>query len=131
MRKTDINSLSDIYKRLIVEQDMSNIQPSSDVAYDKLNQDLRENNFTTTSGEPIVVFYTMRISNTEPDILHNAAGPAVTFGSGGEGNEFYFIKNKLVEKDSPEYVEAAADLNYKVNMQGMDEEPVEDFSPFR
>jgi hypothetical protein len=132
MRKTDIKSLGDIYKRLIVEQDMSKSQPGSDVAYDKLNQNLRENSFTASdSGEPIVVFYTKKPpSDDENDKLHNAAGPAVIFGQGGEGNEFYFIEGQLVEKDSPEYREAAANLRYKSSMQGIDEEPVEDFSAF-
>lgn len=117
MKKKDISKLSDIYSLIIEQADGGIPQGSSDVAYDKLDQNLRENNFTTTSGEPIVVFYTKKISDTEPDILHNAAGPAVTFGSGGEGNEFYFIDNKLVEKDSKEFRAAQAQMGYKASFK--------------
>jgi len=117
MKKKDISKLSDIYSLIIEQADGAIPQGSSDVAYDKLDQNLRENNFTTTSGEPIVVFYTKKISDTEPDILHNAAGPAVTFGSGGEGNEFYFIDNKLVEKDSKEFRAAQAQMGYKASFK--------------
>lgn len=117
MKKKDITKLSDIYSLIIEQADGAMPQSSSDAAYDKLGQNLRENNFTTTSGEPIVVFYTKKISDTEPDILHRADGPAVTFGSGGEGNEFYFIDNKLVEKDSKEFRAAQADLRTKVSFK--------------
>ena len=116
MNKKDINSISDIYSLILEQADGGMPLASEDVAYDKLDQNLRENEFYTTGGETIVKFYTKKISDTEPDLLHNAAGPAVTFGSGGEGNEFYFIDGKLTTPDTKEYKAAAATITYNKNM---------------
>jgi len=110
MNKKDMNNLADL-ARLVLEQveDPSTITSSGDALYNKERQNLRENNFTTTSGDPIVKFYTMRPkSENENDILHNAAGPAVIFGDGGEGNEFYFINDEKIDgPEDPRYVNAS------------------------
>ena len=110
MNKKDINKLADL-ARLVLEQveDPSTMTSSGDALYNKEGQNLRENNFTTASGEPIVKFYTKRPkSENENDILHNATGPAVIFGEGGEGNEFYFLDDeKLDGPDDPRFVNAS------------------------
>jgi len=129
MRKTDINSLSDIYQMISeqAEGGSGDIQATSDASYDKLGQSLRENKFVITDApDGTVLFYTMApASNDENDKLHNAAGPAVVFGSGGPGNEFYFLKGKLVDKDSKEYRAAAAELSFSADVKGAGEEDVD------
>ncbi len=47
----------------------------------------------------IVLFTTMKISENENDVLHNAFGPAVIFENGGEGNEFWFDEGKPVKPE--------------------------------
>jgi hypothetical protein len=47
----------------------------------------------------IVMFTTMKISENENDVLHNAFGPAVIFENGGEGNEFWFDEGKPVKPE--------------------------------
>jgi hypothetical protein len=137
MRKNDISSLNDIYKLIAEQVDESggDIKASSDAKYDKLGQNLRENQFVINdSPDGTVLFYTMKpASDDENDKLHNAAGPAVVFGSGGPGNEFYFIEGKLMDKDSKEYRAAAAEVNFSATLKaGGDEAGMEDvdFSEF-
>ena len=110
MRKSDIQSLGDI-ARLILEgtAGAENLNNSADHLYDKLGQNLRLNDFMDGS-KPIVMFYTMKISDTENDVLHNEAGPAIVFANEqGEYDEsdpelaFYFINDAKVDPNSPEW----------------------------
>lgn len=110
MRKSDIQSLGDI-ARLILEgtADAENLNNTANHLYDKLGQNLRLNDFMDGS-KPIVMFYTMKISDTENDVLHNEAGPAIVFANErGEYDEsdpelaFYFINDAKVDPNSPEW----------------------------
>lgn len=113
-----MNNLSNIAQRIleaVSQPGATAAQPTNaDDLYTELDQDLRLNQFDDEGGAPIVVFYTMKINDKENDVLHNAAGPAVTFGSGGDGEVFYFINGKQVEPDSDEYKNAAAALSIDV-----------------
>ena len=85
-----------------------------DTAYDKLGQNLRENRYSN-GDKGIVLFYTLRPSDTENDKIHNAIGPAVILGDANgkfdENNKeltFYFIDGKQVEgPEDPEFINAA------------------------
>jgi hypothetical protein len=135
MRKNDINSLNDIYKLIAEQVDESggDIKASSDAKYNKLGQNLRENQFVINdSPDGTVLFYTMKpASDDENDKLHNAAGPAVVFGEGGPGNEFYFIEGKLMDPASKEYRAYAADLTFKADVAETGMEADTDFSAFQ
>lgn len=110
MRKSDIQSLGDI-ARLILEgtAGAENLNNSADHLYDKLGQNLRLNDFMDGS-KPIVMFYTKKISDTENDVLHNAAGPAIVFANErGEYDQedpelaFYFLDDAKVDPNSSEW----------------------------
>jgi hypothetical protein len=132
LKKSDITDISSIYQMIIEQVTEGGATSSSSSLYDKLGQNLRENKFETTGGETIVVFYTKKISDDENDILHNASGPAVTFGSGGEGNEFYFIDGKLVEKDSKEFRAANSAMTFKQDVEDVGDEAADtDFGMFQ
>lgn len=105
----------------------SSIEYGSDTAYDKLGQNLRENNYKD-GDRGIVLFYTERPSDEENDKLHNAAGPAVVFANdAGEYDEsnpeltFYFIHGKQVEGPSdPEYMNAGSSVAAKSSQDVQD-----------
>jgi hypothetical protein len=128
MKKKDIELLSSLFNQVILQenagnegeaeankklQELVNIKAYSENKYDKLDQGLRENYFTTADDKPIVLFYTMKVSEDKNDLLHNAAGPAVVFEGGGDGNEFYFINGKQVDPESDEFKTAQAEVEYQ------------------
>lgn len=113
MRKSDIQSMGDI-ARLILEgtAGAENLGNSADHLYDKLGQNLRLNDYKDGSKN-IVMFYTKKPSDTENDVLHNEAGPAVVFANAqGEYDEsdpelaFYFLNNEKVDPNSPAWKSA-------------------------
>jgi hypothetical protein len=115
MRKSDIRSMGDI-ARLILENaaGAGGVSSNSSALYDKLGQNLRENEFNN-NGKGIVMFYTMKPSDDENDKLHNAAGPAVIFADSSgnynpddEENTFYFINGERVDPASKTYTAAAS-----------------------
>lgn len=120
MRKSDINGMADIFQRMITEAAGSGVNPAPSTGgnlYSYGPENLRENNYTSDSGEPIVLFYTKKISDTENDILHNSDGPAVIFGKGGEGNEFFFLDGQKLDmadpKDAKRFRAASAEVTYR------------------
>jgi len=107
MRKSDIQSMSDI-ARLILESSAGgeSVENTADHLYDKLGQNLRLNDYRDGSKK-ITMFYTKKPSDTENDVLHNEAGPAVIFANEqGEYDEndpklaFYFINGEKVDPNS-------------------------------
>ena len=126
MRKSDIQSLGDI-ARLILENaaGAENLNNTANHLYDKLKQKLRLNDFMDGS-KPIVMFYTMKISDTENDVLHNASGPAIVFANDqGVYDEsdpelaFYFLNDKRVEVTDKEWKVATHELKYRSNKQDL------------
>lgn len=113
MRKSDIRSLGDI-ARLILENaaDAENLNNTADHLYTKKGQSLRLNDFRD-GNTPIVMFYTKKISDTENDVLHNAAGPAIIFANAqGEYDQedpelaFYFLDDEKVDPNSQRWTDA-------------------------
>lgn len=123
MNRKDINNLNDMFMRVLTEAAGNPVSSNSSAAYDKLDQNLRENKFTKDSGETLVLFYTLNPGTGGNDILHNAAGPAVIFGDGGDGNEFYFINGEQVEPTSTEY--KAANAEYRIGQRRKSSAPAE------
>lgn len=123
MNRKDINNLNDMFRRVLTEAAGNPMSSSSSAAYDKLDQNLRENKFTKESGETLVLFYTLNPGTGGNDILHNAAGPAVIFGEGGDGNEYYFINGEQVEPNSTEY--KAANAEYRIGQRRKTSAPTE------
>ena len=100
--------------RLILEgtAGAENLNNGADHLYDKLGQNLRLNDYKDGSKN-IVMFYTKKISDTENDILHNEAGPAVIFANTqGEYDPsdpelaFYFLNNEKVDPNSDQWKKA-------------------------
>ena len=127
MRKSDIQSMGDI-ARLILENTAggNNISSTSSATYDKLGQNLRENEFNN-NGKGIVKFYTMKPSENENDKLHNAAGPAVifadssgTYNTDDETNVFYFINGERVDPNSKAYKAAESKASSSAMQQSGD-----------
>jgi len=119
MRKSDINNLADIFTRMLNESNdgVSAAPTSGGNLYNYGPEKLRANNYTSDSGEPIVLFYTKKISDTENDVLHRSDGPAVIFGEGGEGNEFYFLNGEKVDPASKEWKAAGHEMKYRGHEQ--------------
>lgn len=121
MRKSDINSMADIFQRMLTESAAAGgITPAPSNGgnlYSFGPEKLRENNYTSDSGEPIVLFYTKKISDTENDVLHRSDGPAVIFGEGGEGNEFFFLNGEKVDPASKEWKAAGHEMKYRGHEQ--------------
>lgn len=124
MRKSDIRSMGDI-ARLILENAAGegSISTNSSALYDKLDQNLRENEFNN-NGKAIVLFYTMKPSDDENDKLHNATGPAVVFADSSgnynpddEKNAFYFINGERVDPASRAFTDASKAVTGKVSKQ--------------
>jgi len=117
MNKRDINNMADIFQRIMMESSgnltSSGDGKSVDQLYSYGPEKLRVNSFTSDSGDPIVTFYTKKVSDDQNDILHRTDGPAVTFGSGGEGNEFFFVQDEKVDPSSKEYRAAGHDTAYR------------------
>lgn len=120
MKKSDINSMSDIFTRMLTEASGSNLNmpPSSGSnLYSYGAENLRENKYVDDNGQLIVRFYTKKISDTENDVLHNAEGPAVIFGAGGEGNEFFFLNGERLDMNNPteakKFKAAGAEVSYR------------------
>ncbi len=102
--------MGDIAQFILENVNGTNITSTSDHLYDKLGQDLRLNDYRDDSNKPIVMFYTMKPSDTENDMLHNEAGPAVVFANAqGEydpqdsGSAFYFVKSEKVDPNSEKW----------------------------
>ena len=113
MRKSDIQSMADI-ARLILEgtADAENLNNTADHLYNQLGQNLRLNDYKDGSKN-IVMFYTKKPSDTENDVLHNAAGPAVIFANAqGEYDKkdpqlaFYFLNNEKLNPDDTRFQDA-------------------------
>jgi len=113
MRKSDIQSLGDI-ARLILEgtADAENLNNSASHLYNQKGQNLRLNDFKDGSKN-IVMFYTKKISDTENDVLHNAAGPAIVFANEqGEYDQedpklaFYFLDDVKIDPNSKQWTDA-------------------------
>lgn len=110
MRKSDINKMADIAKIILENTGTgSGVENAANALYDKLGQDLRENDYRA-DGKKIVQFYTEKPSETENDVLHNEEGPAVIFANeAGEydindaGNTFYFLHGERVDPNSSEW----------------------------
>lgn len=122
MRKSDIRSMGDI-ARLILEnaEEGASISTNSSALYDKLDQNLRENEFNN-NGKAIVLFFTMKPSEDENDKLHNATGPAVIFADSSgnynpddEENTFYFINGERVDPNSSTFKNASKKLTGQVS----------------
>lgn len=120
MKRSDIKNMSDIFQRMLTEAADGGVNAaptSGGNLYSHGSENLRENKYTSDSGEPIVLFYTKKISDTENDVLHNAEGPAVIFDKGGEGNEFFFINGEKLDMENPsdakKYRAAGAEVTYR------------------
>jgi len=124
MNKRDINALSDIFQRIIMESAGGGVQPDPGYSaeYNIGVENLRANSYTTNSGEPIVLFYTQKISDDQNDVLHKGDGPAVIFGNGGPENEFYFLHGERIDMTTDEGRKKFKAASHEVTYRGHEKE---------
>lgn len=121
MKKSDINSMSDIFQRMLTEAasgGMDAAQSSGGDPYSYGPENLRENKYIDKGGKVLVRFFTKKpASENENDVLHNADGPAVIFGEGGQGDEFFFLNGERIDMSNPaeakKYRAAGAEISYR------------------